>query len=96
MTSDSASTRQLVHFRGNVQGVGFRATTRHIAVRFDVAGTVRNLADGSVEVVAEGADDEVKAFIAEVQRVLGRHISEALVDTMPASNGEFKGFRIRY
>lgn len=46
----SAGRRYLV--RGVVQGVGFRWWTRSVAERIGVAGAVRNLADGSVEVRA--------------------------------------------
>ena len=50
--------------RGEVQGVGFRWWTAREASRLGVAGSVRNLADGSVEVVAEGDDDAVAALLA--------------------------------
>jgi acylphosphatase len=45
-----------VHFRlyGGVQGVGFRYFTAQLAHDMGLAGYVRNLADGSVEVEAEG------------------------------------------
>ena len=42
----------IVH--GRVQGVGYRYYVRHRAAEQDLAGTVRNLPDGSVEVTAEG------------------------------------------
>ena len=43
--------RFLVIFSGRVQGVGFRYTSNQIAWRFDVTGWVKNLPDGSVQMV---------------------------------------------
>ena len=40
--------------RGCVQGVAFRACTRELARRLGLTGYARNLADGSVEVLACG------------------------------------------
>jgi len=57
-------------FSGRVQGVGFRYTVLRAAHGYDVTGTVRNLADGRVLLQAEGEQDEVQAFVAEVQRQL--------------------------
>jgi len=42
------------HVHGKVQGVGFRWWTRSRALELGLAGYARNLADGRVEVVAEG------------------------------------------
>ncbi len=42
---------------GDVQGVGFRAHTSRIARSLGITGWVRNREDGSVEVVAEGAEN---------------------------------------
>ena len=44
---------------GRVQGVCFRAFTRERARGLGLSGSVRNLPDGSVEIVAEGGDGEV-------------------------------------
>jgi acylphosphatase len=55
--------RRRVVVRGNVQGVGFRYYANAQAARLGVAGFVRNLDDGSVEVEAEGDRDAVKTFV---------------------------------
>lgn len=46
--------RREVRYRGRVQGVGFRYTARSIAQSYAVTGYVKNVADGSVELVVEG------------------------------------------
>jgi acylphosphatase len=51
-----------------VQGVGFRYTVIRLAARFAVAGTVRNLASGAVEIDVEGDDEVVNDFIEAVLR----------------------------
>jgi acylphosphatase len=57
------SRRRLeIWYSGRVQGVGFRHTTRTVAAGFDVTGTVRNLPDGRVHLLAEGAEEELRAF----------------------------------
>ncbi len=53
---------------GRVQGVGFRWFTHDAAAREGVHGWVRNLADGSVEVIAEGDLPSVDRLEAAVRR----------------------------
>jgi len=81
-------TRITATFTGRVQGVGFRYTTRNIARRFAVAGYVRNLPDGRVELVAEGTLSEVRAFIDDIDSQMSHHITKTTADTGEA-NGEF-------
>ncbi len=90
-----AVERRDVHFRGRVQGVGFRFTTVNIAAGFEVAGYVQNLADGSVLVVAEGKPIELDRFFAEIHAQMKQHIRDAASSTAPAS-GEFDSFDVRY
>ena len=57
-------TRELhLVFHGNVQGVGFRATARRKAQELGLTGIVRNLADGSVELIAQGKEEELKSLV---------------------------------
>jgi acylphosphatase len=86
--------RKTVHFSGEVQGVGFRFTTHRIAGGYDVTGYVRNLADGRVELVAEGEPEAVDEFVSAVESDMGRHIADTQVATSEAT-GEFRRFDIQ-
>ena len=48
---------------GKVQGVFFRASSVHVANKFGVVGWVRNVEDGSVEIIAEGETRNIEQFI---------------------------------
>ncbi|MEY8370755.1 acylphosphatase [Aerococcaceae bacterium 50-4] len=54
---------------GRVQGVGFRYFTERIAKRMNVAGTVENKNDGSVEIIAQTDDETLRAFVEEVKEM---------------------------
>jgi acylphosphatase len=83
-----------VLYEGYVQGVGFRFTTRRIAQGYEVAGWVRNLADGRVELQVSGEDDEVAAFLRAIRESsLGGHIAAERVTEVELAS-PFKGFRI--
>jgi acylphosphatase len=49
---------------GRVQGVFYRASTMDEAMRLGLTGWVKNLADGRVELVAEGAPEAIDALIS--------------------------------
>ncbi len=86
--------RMTVFYSGYVQGVGFRYTARQVAMGFEVAGTVRNLADGRVELIAEGERAELEAFRAAIRDAgVGTVIRQEAVSWGPAT-GEFRGFEI--
>ena len=48
-----------VHYSGRVQGVGFRYIVKSLVPGYEVLGTVKNLPDGRVEMVAEGQQVEL-------------------------------------
>ena len=83
-----------IYYSGKVQGVGFRYTAKIVAQGFDVTGTVRNLPDGRVELIAEGAREELDAFKQGIQESeLGSFIRNEEALWEPAKN-EFRGFEI--
>jgi acylphosphatase len=60
--SEESGLRVHLFIGGKVQGVGFRANACMIARHIGVQGWIKNLADGRVEAVAEGAEGAVKKF----------------------------------
>jgi acylphosphatase len=62
--SDVRIVRVRVFVGGRVQGVGFRASAAHEAMRLGVSGWARNLPDGRVEAVYEGPQEAVEALLA--------------------------------
>jgi acylphosphatase len=83
-----------VHYSGRVQGVGFRYTAQHLAAGYAVAGEVRNLPNGDVELIAEGEPDEVERFLSAVARRMARNIERVTVQDEPPSGRP--GFHIRH
>ncbi|MCG3130058.1 MAG: Acylphosphatase [Phycisphaerae bacterium] len=89
-----AILRRTVLYRGRVQGVGFRATTVDAARGLAVTGYVRNLADGRVELVAEGKADALDELERRVQAALEANIQGADRTESPAT-GEYQTFAVR-
>jgi acylphosphatase len=86
----------MAYFSGDVQGVGFRFTTLRVAQGYpSVTGTVRNLPDGRVELIAEGEREEVEAMLLDVRTRMGDYIRSVDSSCSDAS-GEFSGFRISH
>jgi acylphosphatase len=81
-----------VYYSGRVQGVGFRYTAQRLASGYAVAGYVRNLPNGDVELLAEGEADQVDAFLKAVADSMARHIARVTVHDEPP--GGRQGFNI--
>jgi len=87
-------SRVQIYYEGKVQGVGFRYSVKTLVTGFEITGIVRNLPDGRVELVAEGAEDELKAFQQAVRESeLGHFIRREDVRWEKAE-GTFRGFEI--
>ncbi len=87
--------RVRVLYSGRVQGVGFRATARQIAGDFRVCGFVRNLADGTVELQAQGEDAEVRGLLEALAFRMRYNIQSAARGEIAARQDE-TGFDIAY
>ena len=85
-----------VFYEGNVQGVGFRWSIRHMANGFDITGWVRNEPDGRVELQVNGEDNEVRAFLdAVAQSELRAHIRNQTENSLQKPVAA-RGFEIRH
>jgi len=83
-----------IFYSGCVQGVGFRYTAKTAATGFEVTGIVRNLPDGRVELIAEGARGELEAFHDAIRVAgLAGFIRDESVNWSDAQN-EFHDFEI--
>lgn len=83
-----------VYIKGRVQGVFYRVFTKKNADELGIVGWVSNLADGRVEVVAEGKKEILKRFINKLQK--GPRLSkvEHIDVVWEKEIGEFSGFEI--
>ncbi|MDE1874309.1 MAG: acylphosphatase [Candidatus Micrarchaeota archaeon] len=84
---------------GVVQGVGYRNLVRGAAMKHKVRGFVRNVRDGSVEIVAVGEEDSLRTFEEEI-KVSDRYGPQVMhverVDQGPGSDSEYEDFRIEH
>ena len=90
-----AIERRRVFFRGRVQGVGFRMTARRLASGFAVAGFVRNLDDGRVELLVEGEPAAVAGLLDAIGREFAGSIADREAAAEPAGDPPLAGFSIR-
>ena len=81
---------------GRVQGVLFRDFTFRTAKKLYITGTVENLPDGTVRVVAEGDEDKLNTFLEKLKKgPLFSKVEDIKIDWF-ASAGDFKDFKIAY
>lgn len=86
--------RVTILYSGHVQGIGFRYAVKTLTTGFEVTGIVRNLPDGRVELAAEGAKEELEAFLQAIRDSgVGRFIRQEQARWAEAKN-EFRSFEI--
>jgi acylphosphatase len=88
-------TAKHIIFAGRVQGVGFRFTASSIAKRYQLTGFVRNLPDGTVEMLAQGDDQDVENCIQDIKESLTGYVRDVRIDPLPL-NTRYTDFRITF
>jgi acylphosphatase len=93
MEPEKSMKATMVSYSGKVQGVGFRMTAVMIARDYPVGGWVKNLADGRVQLLVEGPEDQVAKFLKAIRdHWKGDIEKEETEDQKPT--GKFKRFEI--
>ncbi len=83
-----------VRIEGRVQGVGFRAWTKHVATGLGLTGWVSNRSDGSVEAVFQGTEEKVVDMLALCERgPPGARVTK--VEIVGEGVGVFHAFEVR-
>lgn len=94
--TENDNTRLHAIIDGHVQGVGFRVFAIRKANELGVDGWVRNLRDGSVEVIAEGRRTDLDKLLTALRR---GPTSASVTNVKPEwrnATGEFDGFNVKY
>ena len=92
-TPKLARIHAIIH--GQVQGVFFRAYTQQNAHRLNIKGWVRNRAEGTVEVTAEGIEVDLTEFEKAINKgPPGSRVDQVDLAKKPGS-GEFQHFTIK-
>lgn len=82
----------IIHVYGLVQGVFFRYTTRKIARNLGLTGIVKNLANGSVYIEAEGSEDKLFELIKFAKKGPKSAKVESIEFEFKEAQDKFKGF----
>ena len=81
--------------KGRVQGVGFRYFVLNAAAEIQLTGWVRNRRDGSVEVLAEGTEENLNQLLRALRRGPSSSNVTAVTPEWGQANGEFSRFEIQ-
>jgi acylphosphatase len=82
-------------FIGRVQGVGFRFTSHRMANRHQLTGFVRNLSDGSVEMLAQGTSEDIDDCLEDIKEYYPGHIRDMNIQEIPP-DPKHTDFRITF
>ena len=84
-----------IYVTGSVQGVGFRHSARSNARYYGITGFVKNKADGSVYIEAEGSRNQLDQFIEWCRKGSGMgYVDDIKIDTSLPKN--YTSFEIRF
>ena len=69
-----------ITFSGRVQGVGFRFTAHNTASRYGLSGYVRNLHNGSVEMLIQGSPDDIDSCLEDLKDEFKGYITQTEIE----------------
>ncbi len=84
-----------IYYAGMVQGVGFRLAAHTRATSLGLKGWVKNLDDGRVEVLCEGDEPGIKAFLENMSSVFNGYIRDIDIDWQDRA-GRYEAFDVRF
>ena len=87
--------RLTVRVFGMVQGIGYRYTSQKEAKKSGFTGYARNGDDGSVEIVAEGSEADLKNFIQWCYNDIGPAVVKKVETSWSEPTSEFNDFTIK-
>ena len=85
--------RKHIYFSGDVQGVGFRFRSYHIAQSLGLTGWVENMWDGRVEMEVQGSESAIQVLLARIRQQRWIDITDLEISEIPCV--EESGFHIR-
>ncbi|PIS00991.1 MAG: acyl-phosphate glycerol 3-phosphate acyltransferase [Chlamydiae bacterium CG10_big_fil_rev_8_21_14_0_10_35_9] len=85
-----------VQFKGIVQNVGFRAHIQKAANKRNITGYVKNLKDGSVELVAQGEEEELQSLFEEIKNNPGSAKIDSVKSSVTAPLKSYNAFSVQY
>lgn len=88
--------RLRARIHGRVQGVGYRYFALQRGTELRLGGWVRNCADGSVEVVAEGPPDDLGRLLEALHRGPFAARVERIEEAWTDPTGGHERFEVRY
>ena len=88
-------TAKRIIFAGRVQGVGFRFTARRAADRRQLTGYVRNMPDGTVEMLAQGRPEDIDDCIQDLKEYFAGYLKETRIEEIPP-NPKHTDFQITF
>ena len=96
---DIRSTKKMIAkkiiFKGTVQGVGFRFTANSTARRYGIAGWVRNLPNGTVEMFAQGPAEDIDNCIRDIEESFSGYIEDTEISEQ-SPKPEYNDFKITF
>ena len=91
---NTIQARWRIRFYGQVQHVGFRYTAFYLARKLELTGWVKNLADGSVLMEAQGQTAQLRKLLMQLKSQLHLHITHTDISVLSIQKEE-KGFAVK-